>query len=632
MTDRIAVVFAKSLGLILSKLPFSFLEKATEFLAWSLMSIPNSRRRLLISNLRHAFPDWEYAKILSVARESSARMFEMGFFSLCYPNMSKNQLRHTVFYDDDTEAKLEELRKTGKPVLMLIPHTCLFETLATSPFFRPFGGRSLGAIYRPNKNPLLDKWITKARCKVGIVPFSRKEGVIKARSHLKKGNWLAVLYDQNAGHKGLGTLFMNRMCSVSPLPNLFSKNENVIIAHAVAKRLSFFKSKLFIETFEYSENIAEDVHKSLETQFRIYPKIIPEWLWMHGKWKINNQGSEYFSLQSRFHHIDFSLRNESANSLIIRVPNWLGDIVMALPLIRAIRENRPDLKITIFCKHQYHEWLKSFKFVDSVISIDNKKLKYLLRFYHLRKHSIDSYLVFTNSLRGDIEAFLSGADQRFGLCHHSNRPLLNRKFRVLENRIPNRHQTHVWFQMLCHFGLPPCLSLEPFSNYQKCDQYKILNGTVRVGIAPGSSNSPSKRLSHQVWVQSLKLIEKKCVESSLICEIELIGTLKDRSICDEIENALIPMKVTNCAGETSLVGLTKKIRQITVLICNDSGAMHLANSLGTPLIAVFIATDSRITGPIFNGCKMLVEPGNDKSTNEISTSILSKFQMFISKT
>ena len=103
------------------------------------MSIPNSRRRLLISNLRHAFPEWEYAKIISVARESSARMFEMGFFSLCYPYMSKDQLRHTVFYDDDTEAKLDELRETGKPVLMLIPHTCLFETLATSPYFRPLG-------------------------------------------------------------------------------------------------------------------------------------------------------------------------------------------------------------------------------------------------------------------------------------------------------------------------------------------------------------------------------------------------------------------------------------------------------------------------------------------------------------
>ena len=46
--------------------------------------------------------------------------------------------------------------------------------------------------------------------------------------------------------------------------------------------------------------------KITRKQFRIYPKIIPEWLWMHGKWKINNQGSEYFSLQSRFHHIDFS--------------------------------------------------------------------------------------------------------------------------------------------------------------------------------------------------------------------------------------------------------------------------------------------------------------------------------------
>ena len=76
MTDRIALAFAKS-GLILSKVPFSF-QKATEFLGCLLMSIPNSRRRLLISNLMHAFPKWEY-KSSEVARESSARIFEMGF-------------------------------------------------------------------------------------------------------------------------------------------------------------------------------------------------------------------------------------------------------------------------------------------------------------------------------------------------------------------------------------------------------------------------------------------------------------------------------------------------------------------------------------------------------------------------
>ena len=222
MRDRIILILVQMLGFIMSKLPFSLLEQMTEFLGWVLMTIPNSRRRLLISNLLHAFPDWNYSKILSVAKESAARMFEMGFFSLCYPYMSKEQHRHTVFYDEITEANLKELRVTGRPVLFLIPHTCLFETLATSPLFRPFGDRSLGAIYRPNKNPSIDRWITKAREKVGIRAFSRKEGFHKARSHLRGNNWLAVLYDQNAGHKGLGHLFMNRICSISPVPELHS--------------------------------------------------------------------------------------------------------------------------------------------------------------------------------------------------------------------------------------------------------------------------------------------------------------------------------------------------------------------------------------------------------------------------
>ena len=239
-------------------------------------------------------------KIISAARDSSSRMFEMGFFSLCYPYMSKEQLRHTVFYDDDTEAKLEELRKTGKPVLMLIPHTCLFETLATSPLFRPFGERTLGAIYRPNKNPLLDQWITLERERVGIKTFSRKAGIIKSRIHLKHHNWLAILYDQNAGLRGVGCSFLGRPCSISPLPDLFAKNTDVLCVHAIARRISFFRSKLELDTLAYSSgNPSTEAHRSLEKKISNCPKGLPEWLWSHGKWKVNDMDHEFFGLQDK---------------------------------------------------------------------------------------------------------------------------------------------------------------------------------------------------------------------------------------------------------------------------------------------------------------------------------------------
>ena len=306
MKNQLFLAFVKSLGLCLSKLPYPILEKLTECLAFILSRVPNTRWRLLLSNLSHAFPDWSFFKIKSVALESSARMFEMGFFSLCYPFMSDEERRRTVFYDEQTSSRLDELRLSGRPVLMLIPHTCLFETVATSPLFRPFGGKSLGAIYRPNKNKALDQWITRSRESLGLEVFSRKQGLIKARNHLKNGNWLVVLYDQNAGLRGIGSTFLGRICSISPLPNLLAKNKNVLCIHAVAKRLSFFRTQLELENIETEDGrICEKAHKLLANKLMACPQAFPEWLWSHGKWKINNMIHEIFLLQEKFRSLDF---------------------------------------------------------------------------------------------------------------------------------------------------------------------------------------------------------------------------------------------------------------------------------------------------------------------------------------
>ena len=61
-------------------------------------------------------------------------MFEMGFFSLIYPSMDIEQRKRTVFYDDPTPYFLWDLSDQNKPILFLVPHVCLFETLAVSPF------------------------------------------------------------------------------------------------------------------------------------------------------------------------------------------------------------------------------------------------------------------------------------------------------------------------------------------------------------------------------------------------------------------------------------------------------------------------------------------------------------------
>jgi heptosyltransferase-2 len=608
MKDTFILFIIKSLGFFLSRMPYSFLEKLTECLAVIFLAFPSSRRRLLLSNLTHAFPEWEYSKILSVARESSARMFEMGFFSLCYPFMSSEQRRRTVFYDEQTSTRLKQLRLSGRPVLMLIPHTCLFESLATSPFFRPFGKRSLGAIYRPNKNTVLDKWITKAREKVGIKTFSRKEGIIGARAHLKAGNWLALLYDQNAGLRGAGAKFLGRICSVSPLPDLLAKNEEVICVHAIARKVSLFCTKLELKVIEKrGGSVSGQCHEVLSSEVWSCQNGLPEWLWSHGKWKINNMSHEYFQLQEKFRHLSFDESKDRANRLAVRMPNWLGDIVMSIPLILAIKKGRPDLRISLFCMKQYSEWLRNLGIADEIIELPDKKFRlgYFFAFLSYRRHFFDTQIVFTNSLRGDIESLLVGAVNRFGLVRDYSRPFLTDIYQLEKGNNTKFHQSILWKKMLNHFGLREKLLLSPFSTPDRLQSDSV--DLIAIGIAPGSMNTPEKRLPVSEWVKICEGIQQGLKKLKIEFKVELFGTPKDQQICMEIFEDLVDINIQDYSGNTTLVQLSEKFKDLDFLICNDSGAMHLANLLGVRIISIFGQTDPLITGPIFQGVVKIIE-------------------------
>ena len=234
-------ILIKAIAFLLSKLPLFTLGKICQSLGALMIWLPLKRKRVLLSNLVHAFPFWSKAKLNSVARESAARMFEMGFFSIIYPYFNKAKRWRTVFYDQQTLRELDDLRKNDVPVLFLVPHVSLFETLATSPCFRPNKGKSLGAVYRPNRNPKLDDWITEARLSTGMKLFSRKAGLKKALYFLRDGNWLTVLFDQNGGHAGSDAMFLKRLTSVTTFPDLLAKVNNLRVVYALPRRIGFLR-------------------------------------------------------------------------------------------------------------------------------------------------------------------------------------------------------------------------------------------------------------------------------------------------------------------------------------------------------------------------------------------------------
>ena len=171
----IAKNFIISIGFLLSKLSYKTLEAIIQVLARIYFLIPQKRKRLLLSNLTHAFPQWSEHKIKDTAKKSLNYLFEMGFFSLIYPHLSCQQRRSTLMYSKKEEEEISDLSMSGKPTLILLPHLSLFETIATSPAFRPSGSKNLGAIYRPNSNPSIDKWINKSRIDLGLKDFLSQE-------------------------------------------------------------------------------------------------------------------------------------------------------------------------------------------------------------------------------------------------------------------------------------------------------------------------------------------------------------------------------------------------------------------------------------------------------------------------
>ena len=190
-------ILLKFSGSLLARTPCNLLNRLCYSLAVLFIFYPSRRRRVLLSNLRHTFPHWSSCQLRTTATRSAACMIEMGLFSLAYPFMTRVQKRHCLHVPPETERQLDEIRSSDQPILFLLPHVSLFETLAVSPYFRPNRPKENGAIYRPNRNPVLDDWIREARIANGITLFSRMSGLKKAMYFLRRGNWLTVLFDQN---------------------------------------------------------------------------------------------------------------------------------------------------------------------------------------------------------------------------------------------------------------------------------------------------------------------------------------------------------------------------------------------------------------------------------------------------
>ncbi|MBI5422704.1 MAG: hypothetical protein HZA32_01370 [Opitutae bacterium] len=595
-------------GWVLAHLPLAALRALTWLVAVAFYYLVPSRRRLMHANLHHAFPerssDWRRA----TARECIRRFVETAFYSLATPYLSAARVREIVRGTDSLRAAFATHRAQPQATLFCSPHFAHWEAQTALSLLVDGPFPEFASIFRPIDNPSADEFIRQTRERFGMRLLSRKQGFQEAVKILRRHGFIGILHDQNAGDQGALTLLFDRVCSTTELPGLLATKFNAAVYVIYPRYLGFWRVELHVERIAHEgtpEGVTIALNRWLEDKLRADDNQCTSWLWGHQRWKNQDAPHARFRLAQKRNFLadELRLRGLAAlprrTRLWVRLPNWLGDVVMALPLLRAIRAARPDAEITFIAKAAYLPLLEKLSLADRHRALPKTGgLAYFAEFRRAREEFPDCYLLFTNSQRGDLEAWCTGARQRFGLVRRGHpRPLLTHRFELpADYDEAQNHQLALWTDFLRRFGLEQPADLSPLQLSALSPQ---LSASSPIGLICGSENTPEKRWPVEHWRALIAALPER--------KFALFGTPNDRAITDAVA-AGFGERVENLAGKTGLVEFAGRLQSCALLVANDTGGMHLANALGVPVIGLFGPTNPVRTGPVFDAPRTLLQP------------------------
>jgi heptosyltransferase-2 len=289
----------------------------------------------------------------------------------------------------------------------------------------------------------------------------------------------------------------------------------------------------------------------------------------------------------------------SPSRVVIRTPNWLGDAVMALPAIAAVRRAFPTSVLAIAAPvslaPMFEEETPAAQ--DELLALG----PVLEERRALRDGRFDVALLLPNSFRSAWVARQAGIPARWGYRDNTRRWLLTRAVSKPKGK---RHQSEYYLELVRGLDIEAPSSVPRItvrsSTLRRADEFLARNGvadgTPIVGFAPGAAYGHAKR-----WLPSrvAEVIARMRRERGAVSL--LLGAGGDRDAGREIESALPPdTPAVNLIGRTDLRLLAGVMARCRAFASNDSGAMHLAAAIGVPVAAIFGPTDDRVTAPLGN--------------------------------
>lgn len=303
---------------------------------------------------------------------------------------------------------------------------------------------------------------------------------------------------------------------------------------------------------------------------------------------------------------DFSLLGAPKN-IIVRMPNWLGDLVMATPILTDLRHHWPEAKITAMCQGALGAVIQEDKHLDALFNF--KKPKGWLKretqkeiIVPLKQGTYDLGILLTNSFSSACWFWRDHVQNRIGYATHWRRWLLDYPIPFPEQRA-HQHLVLTYKMLLEPLGIPvsqttPRLYLSPQEQQEaknKLASYGVESTDLVIGINPGAAYGSAK-----CWLpERFKQLSQRLLDYPHL-KIVFFGDKAGAPLVEMI-CADLPSRVINLAGKTSLRELMALIQACHLFLTNDSGPMHVASALGVPLVALFGSTSDVTTSPYQGG-------------------------------
>lgn len=298
---------------------------------------------------------------------------------------------------------------------------------------------------------------------------------------------------------------------------------------------------------------------------------------------------------------------ETPTNIIVRMPNWLGDAVMATPVLEDLRHYYKDAKITAMCLSSLTPLLAEDPHIDEVLSFKRPSgwLSHQARGVIIDSLQLGHYdlgVLLTNSFSSAWWFWRGHVKNRIGYSDHWRSLLLDKAVPFPSNR-ETQHLVTTYKMLLEPLGISLSRSsprLYLTKEEQQAAKECLANcgaasKQVVIGINPGAAYGSAK-----CWLpERFKEVTKKLLENPSI-SIVYFGDRAGAPLVQEICQGM-PDRVINLAGKTSIRELMALIQACDIFLTNDSGPMHIASALGTPLLALFGSTSDVATGPYAGG-------------------------------